>query len=81
MITETFIDMGFNVAKLFFTFLPSFEWSVDSSMWSAAKSILDGVCYFLPLSAITSIVSLVVGLVFVRTAIGFIRFAISVIRG
>lgn len=81
MITEKLIDMGFNVAKLFFTFLPDFEWSVNSSMWSAAKSILDGVCYFLPLPAITSLVSLIMGLVFVRSAIGFIRFIISLIRG
>ena len=81
MITEFFINQAFSIACIFFALLPGFEWSVDSSMWSSAKSILDGICYFLPLSAITSIISLIIGLTFLRATIGFILMVISIIRG
>ena len=72
MVVEKLIDFGFFVSHLFFSLLPDFEWSVVSSSWTAAKSILDGVCYFLPLSTVTSIISLIFGLAFLRVTIKFI---------
>lgn len=79
MIAEFFIDIGFHIAQFFFVLLPDFKWSVVSSSWLAAKSILDGICYFLPLSTVTSIIGLIIGLSFIRVAVGFIRFLVSLI--
>ena len=79
MITEWFINLGFSVSQIFFSLLPDFEWSVVSSSWVAAKSILDGICYFLPLSTVTSIISLVIGLAFIRVTIKFIGLIIQMI--
>ena len=72
MIAEWFISLGFSIASLFFGMLPNFSWSVASSSWSAAKSILDGICYFLPLDTVNSIISLIIGLAFIRVTLKFI---------
>ena len=79
MIAEAFIDLGFLIAQGFFALLPDFEWSVASSSWVAAKSILDGICYFLPLSTVTAIIGLIFGLAFLRITLKFIRTIIDMI--
>lgn len=79
MIAEWFINIGFGIASLFFAMLPDFQWSVASSSWSAAKSVLDGVCYFLPLSTVTSIIGLIIGLALIRVTLKFISVLLSFI--
>ena len=79
MIIEKLADIGFNIAELFFKMLPDFEWSVTSASWSAAKSILDGVCYFLPLDTVTSIISLIISLALLRVALKFISMMLGLI--
>lgn len=79
MIAEWFIDLGFSIASLFFAMLPDFNWSVASSSWSAAKSILDGICYFLPLGTVTAIISLIIGIAFIRITLKFIGVLLSFI--
>ena len=72
MIAEFFIDIAFNIAEKFFEMLPDFEFSLDSSMWTAAQDILDGVCYFLPLDTVRNILSIIIGLAMIRICISFI---------
>lgn len=79
MISEFFINIGFKVAEWFFALLPDFEWSVTSSAWTSAKSILNGVCYFLPLDTVTAIISIIVSLAMVRISIKFIRTILEII--
>ena len=79
MIAEFFIDVGFKIFQRSFSLLPDFEWSVVSDSWVAVKSILDGVCYFLPLSTVTSIISLIIGLAFLRITLKFISLLIDLI--
>lgn len=79
MIIEALSNIGFGIAELFFKMLPDFEWSVTSASWSAAKSILDGICYFLPLDTVTSIISLIVSLALLRVTLKFISMALGLI--
>jgi len=79
MIIEALISIGFKIAEGFFVLLPDFEWSVASSSWSAAKSILDGVCYFLPLDTVTAIISLIISLALLRVTLKFISLALGLI--
>lgn len=79
MIIEFLIDIGFSVFSAIFALLPDLNWSVTSSAWVAAKSILNGICYFLPLQTVSAIASLIIAIAFIRIAIGFIRLILSFI--
>ena len=79
MIIEALINLGLLITKIFFSMLPDFEWSVASSSWSAAKSILDGVCYFLPLDTVTAIIGLIIGLALLRVTLKFISMVLGLI--
>ena len=79
MIIELLANIGFGIAKGFFALLPDFEWSVTSASWSAAKSILDGVCYFLPLDTVIAIISLILSLAFLRVTLKFISLVLGLI--
>ena len=79
MIIEMLINVGFGIAHLFFSMLPDFEWSVTSASWSAAKSILDGICYFLPLDTVTAIISLIISLALLRVTLKFISLVVGLI--
>lgn len=79
MIAEFFIDIGFKIVEGFLKMLPDFEFSLDSSMWTAAQDILDGVCYFLPLDTVRNILTIIISLAMIRIAISFIRTILSFI--
>lgn len=79
MFVELLAKFGFGLASVIFEMLPDFEWSVASSSWSAAKSILDGVCYFLPLDTVTTIISLILSLAFLRLTLKFIGIIFDLI--
>ena len=79
MIIELLADIGFGIAEGFFLMLPDFEFSVTSASWVAAKSILDGVCYFLPLDTITAIISLIFSIAFLRITLKFISMVLGLI--
>lgn len=73
MITEKLLDFFFALGKVLLTLLPDVSWNVDSGAWSGLKSVLDGVCYFLPLNTITAIISLLFSIALFRAFVALIK--------
>lgn len=79
MITEFFIDCGFGILDGLFSLLPEIEWNVNTTAFDYAGDILDMICYLLPIGTITAIITLILGIAFLRIAISFIRTVVGMI--
>lgn len=79
MITEFFIDCGFGILDGLFSLLPEIEWNVNTTAFEYAGDILDMICYLLPIGSITAVITLILGIAFLRIAISFIRAVVGMI--
>lgn len=73
MITELILSGLFGVADTLLGLLPSFEWTVNTSVWEYLKSFLSMIAYLLPWDHITAIASFLITLALLRIAIAVIR--------
>ena len=73
MITEFFLNIVFGIVSGFFSLLPNFSWSVDSSAFSYMMSIFQVAGYMFPWGTVVAIVGLIVGLSIFRIVIAFIK--------
>lgn len=73
MVIEKLLDFFFALGKVLLTLLPDVSWNVNSAAWQGAKSVLDGVCYFLPLGTITAIITLIFNIALFRAFIALIK--------
>ena len=73
MISQFFIDIGFNVLDGIFELFPKIEWNPDTSAWQYARDFVDMISYLHPLGTISSIISLIMAVTFFRITIAFIR--------
>ena len=73
MITEFFLNIVFSIVSGFFSLLPDFSWSVESSAFSYMMSIFQVAGYMFPWGTVVAIVGLIVGLSIFRIVIAFIK--------
>lgn len=73
MITELILSGLFGIADILLSFLPPFEWSIDTGAWEYARSALSMIAYLLPWQHIIAIFSLIV-------TVGVFRVCVSVMR-
>lgn len=73
MISEFMIDIIFGILTALLSVLPDITWSVDVSSFTPFFQILNAVCYLLPMGAISSIVSMVIGLTVFRVVISIVK--------
>ena len=73
MITEFFLNIVFNIVSGFFSLLPDFSWSVETSSFSYMMSIFQVAGYMFPWGTVVAIVGLIVGLSIFRIVIAFIK--------
>lgn len=79
MITELLLTGLFGIADILLGFLPELEWSLNTSIWSAAGDILAMVCYLLPLQHIVGAVSFIIALGLFRIGVSFVKFVLGLI--
>ena len=73
MISEFFLNIVFGIVSGFFSLLPDFTWSVDTSAFSYMLSILQVAGYVFPWATVVAIAGLIVGLSVFRIVIAFIK--------
>ena len=73
MISEFFLNIIFNIVSGFFSLMPEFEWSVETSAFSYFLSILKVAGYMFPWGTVVAICGLIVGLSIFRVVIAFIK--------
>ena len=73
MITEFFLNIVFGIVSGFFSLLPDFSWSVESSAFSYMMFIFQVAGYMFPWGTVVAIVGLIVGLSIFRIVIAFIK--------
>lgn len=73
MITEFFLNIVFKIVSGFFSLLPDFSWSVETSSFSYMMSIFQVAGYMFPWGTVVAIVGLIVGLSIFRIVIAFIK--------
>ena len=60
MIVESIFNMLFSALDVLFALLPTVEWNVQSSFFTAFLDVLSVACYFLPMGTVTTILELIV---------------------
>ena len=73
MVSEFFLNIIFTLVSGFFSLMPDFTWSVDTSAFSYFMTILQVAGYVFPWSTVVAIAGLVVGLSIFRVVIAFIK--------
>lgn len=73
MITEAFFALFMNILNLLFSALPDIQWSCDALVYKNAISLISGVVYLLPTSAVVGIVSFIITLQIFRLSIAGVK--------
>ena len=73
MIGEFFLNIVFSLVSGFFSLLPDFSWSVETSAFSYMLSILRVAGYMFPWATVVTIAGLILGLSVFRVVIAFIK--------
>lgn len=75
MIVDGIIEAVWGIARVIFDNLPSFGFSdiLKSDALETMLEIISSVCYFFPMQALWNVFSVIVGLMFLRAAISFLR--------
>lgn len=73
MITEAILSFFFNLIRYVFELLPDFSWSLDAGAASYFMSILEVVCYMLPIDTFVSIAGITIDLIIFRIIVSVIR--------
>ena len=73
MIGEFFLNIIFSLVSGFFSLMPDFTWSVDTSAFSYFLSILQVAGYVFPWSTVVAIAGMIIGLSIFRIVIAFIK--------
>lgn len=66
MITEKLIDILFGVTSGLFSILPDVSWDVNPSVFEYLRSVLEMICYLIPLGTVKAIIALIVSLAVFR---------------
>ena len=73
MISEFILNIIFGIVSGFFSLLPDFTWSVETSSFNYFLSILQVAGYVFPWATVVAIASFILGLSIFRVVIAFIR--------
>ena len=73
MISEFFLNIIFGIVTGFFSLLPDFTWSVDTSAFDYMIDIFRVAGYVFPWGTVVAIVGLIIGLSIFRIVIAFIK--------
>lgn len=73
MVSEFFLNIIFNLLEWMLELLPEVSWSVNTSAFTYFMSIVDVVCYMLPVNTIITIAGIVIDLMIFRIVIAIVR--------
>lgn len=73
MIFEFLMDIIFGIISRFLGLIPIVNWPSMGGSYSTAISIVSSVLYLLPVGAISSIITLIIGFTIFRIVISFIK--------
>lgn len=79
MITEAILTGLFGVADILLGFMPTIEWTLDTSVWAYVSDILSMICWLLPMAHIKAAIGFIIGLGVFRISVAFIRFILGLI--
>ena len=69
MITEKLIDILFAVTSGLFSILPDVSWDVNTSAFEYLRSVLEMVCYLIPLGTVKTLVALIISIAVFRAMV------------
>ena len=73
MISEFFLNIIFAIISKFFSLLPNFSWSVDTSVFSYFLSILRVAGYMFPWNTVVTIIGIIFSISVFRVVVSFIK--------
>lgn len=73
MISEALFSFFFSLLRVIFELLPDFSWSLDTSAGSYFMSILEVVCYMLPVDTFVTIAGITLDLIILRIIVAVLR--------
>ena len=79
LITNFFINQGFNFVESVFALLPDITWDVNTTAWQYLGNFLDMIGYLLPMGTISTVVSLIFATGVFRICISFARTLMDLI--
>ncbi len=69
MITEKLIDILFAVTSGLFSILPDVSWDVNTSAFEYLRSVLEMVCYLIPLGTVKTLIALIISIAVFRAMV------------
>lgn len=69
MITEKLIDILFAVTSGLFSILPDVSWDVNTSAFEYLRSVLEMVCYLIPLGTVKALIALIISIAVFRAMV------------
>lgn len=69
MITEKLIDILFAVTSGLFSILPDVSWDVNTSSFEYLRSVLEMVCYLIPLGTVKTLIALIISIAVFRAMV------------